>query len=137
MAKRQKRWIYSPRKPPRPMVPDTIKTDLEARAHELVEGVLKPTHIKPSAQDERFNYIVDIYTKWYRNYFYFCATYRSPGPYALAPFFETRFARVEYVGNGRFKLSYMRHTGQWWEIYTELSLHECLAAVKDEPHFLP
>jgi len=78
-----------------------------------------------------------VYTKWYRNYFYFCATYCSPGPYASAPSFETQFARLEYVGNQQFHLSYMRHTGQWWEIYTALSVEECFEAIRDEPHFLP
>jgi len=31
--------------------------------------VLKPPHVKPPSGDERFNYIVDIYSEWYRNYF--------------------------------------------------------------------
>lgn len=30
---------------------------------------------------------VDIYAKWYRRYFYFCAKYCSPAPNALSPFF--------------------------------------------------
>jgi hypothetical protein len=137
MAKRQKRWIYTPPRRPKPRVPDTVKMEVEARASELIESVLKPNHIKPALKNERFNYIVDIYTKWYRNYFYFCAKYRCPGPNAISPFFEAKFARLEYVGNGCFNLSYMRYTGQWWEIYTELSHDECLAAIKDEPHFLP
>jgi hypothetical protein len=47
------------------------------------------------------------------------------------------FARMEYAGNDRFNLSYMRHTGAWFEIYTSLSVDECLVAVRDDPHFLP
>ena len=137
MAKKGKMWIYNPPRPSKPSVPETLKMDLEARANKLVAGALKPAHIKPPSPDERFNYIVDIYTKWYRHYFYFCAKYCCPGPTALMPFFEARFARLEYMGNGRFNLSYMRHTEQWWELYTELSVQECLAAIKDEPHFLP
>jgi len=61
----------------------------------------------------------------------------SPGPHAIAPFFEVGFARMEYIGDHQFNLSYMRHTEQWWEIYTELSLDECLAAIREEPHFIP
>jgi hypothetical protein len=102
-----------------------------------VEEVLKPQHIQPPPKDERFNYLVDIYTKWHQSYFYFCATYHSPGPNAISPSFETRFARLAFVGNNRFDLSYMRHTGQWWELYSGLTLNEALAAIRDEPHFTP
>jgi hypothetical protein len=111
--------------------------DLEKKAEALVETVLKPTHIEPPPEDTRFNYIGDIYTKWYRSYFYFCAKYHSPGPNAISPFFETKFARLEYIGNGHFNLSFMRHTGKWVEIYTDLSVDECLSAVKDDPFFHP
>ncbi len=83
------------------------------------------------------NYIVDIYTKWYRHYFYFCAKYCSPGPNALSPFFETKFARMEYVGQNRFHLSFMRHTGEWIQIHPNASLAECLSAVQDDPCFIP
>ena len=137
MAKRRKMWVFSPPKQPRPKVPDAVKANVEAKANNLIETVLKPNHVKPASEDERFNYIVDIYSKWYRNYFYFCAKYACPGPNAISPFFEAKFARLEYISNGHFNLSYMRHTGQWWEIYTELSVEECLAAIRDEPHFLP
>ena len=95
------------------------------------------TLYKPPPQAVVVDYIIDIYSKWYRIYFYFCAKYACPGPNAILPFFETKFARLEYIGNERFNLSYMRHTGQWWEIYTELSLDESLDAIRDEPHFLP
>jgi hypothetical protein len=137
MAKRQKMWVYSSPKPPKPKVPDAVKIAVEAKAGQLIETVLKPEHVKAPPADERFNDIADIYAKWYRNYFYFCAKYCCPGPNALSPFFEAKFARLEYVGKGRFHLSYMRHTGQWWEIYTASSADECLAAIRDEPHFLP
>ena len=136
MAKR-KMWVFSPTKQPKSKVPDTIKVSMEAKANNLIESFLKPNHVKPPSEDERFNYIIDIYSKWYQNYFYFCAKYACPGPNAISPFFEAKFARLEYAGNERFNLSYMRHTGKWWEIYTELSLDESLATIRDEPHFLP
>ncbi|MBW2145438.1 MAG: hypothetical protein JRI22_00300 [Deltaproteobacteria bacterium] len=137
MAKRKKIWIKIPPRQPKPKVPDNVKMEVEIQASELTESVLKPEHVKAHVKEERFNYIVDIYTKWYHSYFYFCAKYRSPAPNAISPFFDVKFARMEYVGNGRFNLSYMRHTGQWWEIYTSLSIDECMALIKDEPHFLP
>ena len=137
MAKSRKMWIYSPAKPSKPKVPEAIKRDVETQAHTFVEAVLKPKHLAPEPKDKRFNYIVDVYTKWYRNYFYFCAKYCSPGPQAIPSFFETKFARLEYVGNQQFNVSYMRHTGQWWELYTALSVGECFEVIGNEPHFLP
>ena len=137
MAKRRKVWVYSPPRPPKPRVPDTLKATVEAGASELVEAVLKPEFVKPPPPDERFNYIVDIYTTWHRSFFYFCATYRSPHPDALSPTFEVRFTRLEYVGDDRFNLAYMRHTGKWWEVYRGLTLSECLTAIRDESLFWP
>lgn len=81
----------------------------------------------------RFNYIVDVYTKWYRSSFYFCATYACPGPQAISSSFETKFARMEYAGDGLFNLSYMRHTGKWFEIFKGLSIDECLETIRDFP----
>jgi hypothetical protein len=133
---RQKIWVYSP---PKPKVPHAVKVELEAKATELVNTVLKPEHIKPPPKNTRWNYIVDLYTKWHRNYFYFCAKYACPGPNALSPFFDTGFARLEYSGGvgrqSRFNLSYMRPTGRWWEIRHGLSLDRCLAEVRAEGLF--
>lgn len=137
MAKSRKRWVWVPPKPPKAAVPDSLKTELSIKAQELVEKHLKPTYIKPAPKNTQFNYVVDISTKWYRNYFYFCSTYACPGPNALSPTFEYRFARMEYAGMRKFHLAYMRHTGQWWQLYAGLTLDECLTAIRDEPHFFP
>ena len=137
MAKNGKMWNFRPSKKANPNVPDGVKSNVTAEAGKLIDTVLKPKHVKPPAEDARFNYVVDIYSKWYRNYFYFCAKYACPGPNAISPYFEDKFARLEYIGNGQFNLAYMRHTGKWWELYTELSLVECLDAIRVEPHFVP
>lgn len=111
---------------------------MEQRARKLVETVLKPECIEPPPKRAEFNYVVDIYTKWYRHYLYFCAKYACPGPNALSPFFESKFARMAYVGGtGRFNLAFMRHTGEWIEIYPDLSVDECLAAIRGDPLFQP
>ncbi len=137
MAKKEKCWIYNPRSAPKPKVPESIKLEVKKVCDELVESVLKPRSIDPDPQEDRFNYIVDIFTKWYRNYFYFCAKYRCPGPNAIEPFFETKFARMEYVDRDRFNLSYMRHTRKWWEVYPDMSLDECIETIRDDPLFTP
>jgi hypothetical protein len=107
------------------------------KSHQLVENDLKPQNILPPPKRGRFNYLVDIFTRWHQNFFYFCATYRCPGPNALSPFFEAQFARLKYVGANRFNLAYMRHTGQWWEIERGLSVDECLKLIKENGLFSP
>lgn len=134
---RKKMWVYSPPKPPKPKVPESVKSDLKTKADELIETVLKPQYIKEPPTDNDFNYIADISSKWYRHYFYFCAKYNCPSPNAISPSFETKFARMEYLENGGFNLSYMRHTEQWWEIYTDLPSDECLKLIEEGGHFMP
>ena len=136
MAKKQKIWGYRPPSAHKSKLPGAVKATVQGKATDLVERVLKPKFIKPPPEKEILNYVVDIYTKWYRNYFYFCAKYCSPAPNALSPYFEFKFARMEYVGLGaRFNLSFMRHTGQWVEIYQGIPLDECFSAIEYDPWF--
>ena len=68
MAKSQKMWVYSPSKPAAPKVSANTKAIVQQKANELVDKILKPTHIQPPPAPDEFqhNYIADIYTKWYR-----------------------------------------------------------------------
>ena len=118
-------------------IPDSIKIEIQKQANHLIESEFKPEHVKPKSSDNDFNYVVDIYAKWYRNYFYFCAQYRCPASNRISEFFEHKFARLECAGKDSFNLAYMRHTGQWWELYQGLSFKECLETIRQEPHFLP
>ena len=137
MAKRPKMWIYSPPKSAKPKVPDALKSEVADKANQLIEQHLKPAHIKKPPKDNRFNYIVDLYTKWYRSYFYFCSKYACPGPTAISPFFESRFARLEYVGGKKFNMAFMRHTGEWIEVMHDLTVEECMKVVKEDGFFQP
>ncbi len=135
MPKQQKPWGSSPRKTTSSQLPEALKIEVTTKANELIQMVLKPRYIQPPPENPQFNYIVDIYGKWYQRAFYFCAEYCVPGPNAIVPNFEAKFARMQYAGKGRFHLSFMRHTGQWIELYTDLTVDECLAAIRDDPNF--
>jgi hypothetical protein len=137
MARKQKTWTSSPKKPAKLSISEQIKAEVVQAGDKLVSDELRPRYVKPPPQHPQFNYIIDIFTKWYRNCFYFCAKYACPGPYAISPFFDEMFARMEYAGNNQFHLSYMRHTGQWFEIHQNLSLIECLNKIGEEPDFQP
>ena len=132
MATRKKRWVYSPPKPTKtnPKVPEEIKRYVQEKSNNIVENIFKPKYIKPNTEGYTSNNIVDIYTKWYRNYFYFCVKYERPsGSYPSS--FESKFARFEYLGDDKFQYSYMRHTGQWWPTFT-MTIDECLEHVTTE-----
>jgi len=114
-----------------------IKQEVDQKAGDLIEIVLKPKHIQPTPEGHQLNFLVDITTKWLGSKCFFISIYSSPGPHAISPTFETKFARMEYVRNAKFALSFMRHTGKWVELYDALSVDECLKAIQDDPWFVP
>jgi hypothetical protein len=118
-------------------VPADIQHEVQHRAQELIDSTFKPRYIQPPPQKPQFNYLVDIYSQWRGPFFYFCSKYCSPGPHALSPSFESKFARLQYAGDERFNLAYFRHTGQWWEVAQLLSLEECLARIEEGNIFTP
>ena len=134
MAKKRPK---TPSHPYSALVLRALKQEVDQKAGDLIENVLKPKHVQPPPKGHQLNYLVDITTKWLGSKCYFISVYRSPGPHAVSPTFETKFARMEYVGDGQFALSFMRHTGQWVRLYDGLSVDECLAAIRDDPWFEP
>jgi hypothetical protein len=139
MAKQQSlTWISRPAPGKRKAsLSGTLKDEVDTKARELIENVLKPKHVQPPPAEAQFNYITDITTKWLGSKCYFVSIYRSPGPHAVSPTFETKLARMEYVGDGKFALAFMRHTGQWVQLYERLSVDECMKAIQDDPWFQP
>ena len=135
MTKKPRQWVYSPR--PASRVPDAVKERVTAKAEEIIETLFKPRYIKPPPKKPRFNYIVDIYTKWHKNCLYFRAKYACPGPNALSPFFEESFTRLAYMANGRFNLAYMRHNDKWQDVFADLSLEEAFEEIRNQPFFHP
>ena len=131
------KYLWAPtRKRSIPKIPDSIKSEIKLKADTLIEQVLKPKYTQSPPEDNDFNFLVDIFSKWYREYFYFCSKYNCPSPNAMAPSFNSNFARLEYVDRDRFNLAYMRHTGKWVEIGFDLSLEECLDEIETGPHFM-
>lgn len=135
MAKPREAWNIRPAKKVASISP-LLKTEVERKARELIDKVLKPKYVRPPEKDERFNYIIDIEAKWFRNNFYFIASYACPGPNALSPTFEHKFARLEPLRDGTFALYAMRHTGkEWVGVFDALSAGECMKSIGDDPWF--
>lgn len=133
----RKIWMNVPPKASKPKVPESLKSVVKTKAEEFVQLFLKPHFIKEPPKDYQWNYIVDIFTKWYHRYFYFCSTWRSPGPNAISEYFEVRFARLDYAGGNKFNVAFMRYTGQWVEFMQDLSLDECIEEIKTNPLLQP
>ena len=137
MAQPREPWNIRPAKK-RASVTASIKTEVETKAKDLIENVLKPRHVLPPKKGEQFNYITDIGAKWYRNYFYFFSTYACPSPHALRPTFESKFARMEPLGDGKFALYFMRYTGkEWVGAFDALTVDESMKALQDDEWFMP
>ena len=132
----KKIWMYKPPKSSAPKVSDLTKASISAKAAKLIDN-LKPKHIRDPDPGNDFNYLVDIFGNWHGRYFYFCSKYNSPAANALSPSFELKFARIECAGSDSFNLSYMRHTGQWIEVFQGLTLDQCLDEIGNNPIFTP
>jgi hypothetical protein len=115
-------------------VPELEKRATEIRCNALIER-MKFNWIQPP--HPRYGYVSDVYGKWYRNYYYFCALYRYDAPQATQPEAEVKFSRLEYAGRGKYNLAYFRHTGQWFQVFEELSLEACLEEVEKNEIFQP
>src|SRR3982750_4092377 len=131
-ARKKPRRVWgTSRRSSKPKIPDYLKERVGTNAKRLAADVLKPRYVAPPPAEPRWNYKIDIYTTWFRGYLYFCATYACPGPDALSPTFETRFARMEYAGDELFHLAFMRYTGEWLEVYRDFNEDQALAAIRD------
>lgn len=120
----------------KPKLSDETKEQIKAKCDAFVDKHF-PDYIRPEPDHPRFSYIIGLHTKWHRNYFYFCATYRCPSENCISEFFETKYTRLEYLATDKYNLSYMRHTGKWYVVYYDLSLDECLTTIEDEELFHP
>jgi hypothetical protein len=136
MAKRREPWNIRPAKK-RATVTDSLKAEVETKAKDLIDNVLKPKHVLPPPAQAKFNYITDIQSKWHKNYFYFFSIYACLGPNSLNPTFESKFARMEPLGDGKFALYFMRYTGEWVGIFDALSVDECMKAIQGDEWFAP
>jgi hypothetical protein len=136
MAKRNlMTWIGKSSRPKKRSIPADFKAHVAIKVEKFVETVLKPKFIQPPPKKPRFNYIIDVAAKWHGSSLYFVSTYACPGPTAISPSFEAKFARIEFVGGGKFNLSFMRHTGKWIVLHRFLSLDECLEAIENDYWF--
>lgn len=129
-----KGWFYNPKSKD---VHEDLRTEIEHKARNIIDSELKKKYIKGKNPNNDYNYIADIYYKWIGNRFYLCSKYNCPSRRAISPSFESKFARLEYIGFDKFQLFFMRHTGQWIKLHQDISLEKAFKAIREEPSFMP
>jgi hypothetical protein len=134
---RKKSWGPVRQKKIKPKVPDIVKKTLNEKANKFIEKKMKPEYLKAPPEDNDYNYISDIYSKWHQHYFYFCTKYIVRSSNAIRPSFEDKFARLEYLENGNFNIACLRHTGKWWDQENDITVDECFKEILDNPCFMP
>ena len=114
---------------------DYEKSRIESQCQPVIEK-LKSQYVSKNPNKE-YNYLVDIYIKWYRDYLYFCEKNKSENPNRIADEFEDKFVRLKIIKKDKFDISYMRHTGKWFLIACDLTLNECLDMIENTPTLHP
>ena len=111
------------------------KSTIDAYFYPVVEG-FKQQYIS-KVPNKRYNYLVDVYSKWYQNYFYLCEKFEPGNSNELKKEFEVKFVRLKYTGKNQFDFSYFRHTGKWDLVAESLTMEECKDMIISIPAFQP
>ena len=117
-------------------ITNLAKDSVSKEANDLINNTLKPRYIKSKIENNFSNQLFDISLKWRGNSLYFLAKYNCLGENAISPTFESKFARLVFIGDNRFNLSYMRHTDKWFELHSGLSSQECFNAIETQAYFV-
>ena len=128
-----KKWMATAQKI---KITKSMKDSVSDEGNILIDNVLKPLFINPEKENHCSNQVFDIELKWRGNSLYFLAKYNCLGGNAISPTFESKFAKLVFVGNDKFNLSYMRHNDKWFELHIDLSSHDCFEAIATQPYFV-
>ena len=126
------------RKPPKPNAAfsEAEKARVTSACEQLIAEFMKPRFL-PEIQPTQFNYPVDILGKWRGAQYRFIQRYRSGFPDNLGEELDAPFARLDWIARDRFDLQWHRHTGQWWRLYSGLTLDEAVQTIKADGHLQP
>ena len=129
MPKREARWVRV-----RALSAEE-KAVIAAACERFIDETLRPRFL-PEVRPSQFNYPVDIVGKWRGSNYSFITRYRSGFPDNLGEEFDAPFTRLdhacEHAADIRFNVMWRRHTGQWWRIYSAVSLEEALRSVETD-----
>ncbi|MDX8453446.1 hypothetical protein RFM98_11815 [Mesorhizobium sp. VK9D] len=118
------------------MVDELEQKTIVAACEKLIEGFLKPrflSEIRPT----QWNYTVDIRGAWAGGRYRFIQRYRSGMDHNRGEEFDAPFARLDRIGPDRFDIYWMRHTGKWWRLHTDVTLAKALRILETDGHLHP
>ncbi|MHA1108277.1 MAG: DUF3024 domain-containing protein [Alphaproteobacteria bacterium] len=134
MPKREARWVRVK------TLTKEEKAAVATAGERFVAEVLEPRFL-PEIRPTAFNYPVDIFGKWRGSKYSFIQRYRSGFPENLGEEFNAPFTRLDHVeerlDETRFNVMWHRHTGQWWQLHSEVTLEEALRLIETEPMLQP
>eukprot|EP01037_Dinobryon_pediforme_P028427 gene28427-31701_t len=104
---------------------------IDAACRQLIADVLRPRFL-PEIRPNEFNYPVDILGKWRGAQYRFIQRYRSGFAENLGEEFDAPFGRLDWIGHESFDIQWHRHTGQWFRLYTCLTLVQALHALESD-----
>lgn len=123
--------IWAPA-PPRPKTPDDAeRLTIIAACETFIATVLKPRFL-PEITPTEWNYKIDIHGKWQAGRYRFMQRYRSGREQNRGAEFDAPFARIDRMGPDNFDIYWMRHTGNWWRLYTGVTLAEALRILETD-----
>jgi hypothetical protein len=135
MIKNKKYRGLTPKKSSKAKPSEHEKISIQNYFLPIIEN-FKGQYIKENPNKES-NYLIDVYSRWYQNYFYLCEKFKSEHPNRLADEFEVKFIRLKYTGENQFEFSYFRHTEQWYLVADDLTLDDCREMILSNPVFHP
>ena len=134
VPKREWRWVGAKR------LEAAEKAAIAASCDRFIAETLKPRFL-PAIRPTQFNYPVDIFGKWRGSKYSFITRYRSGFPDNAGEEFDTAFTRLDHleecVTETRFDIMWHRHTGQWFRLFSSVTLEEALRLIETEELLLP
>lgn len=129
MAKREWHWVRVKR------LDATEKAAIAAACDRLIAETLKPRFL-PEIRPTQFNYPIDIFGKWRGSKYSFITRYRSGFSDNAGEEFDSAFTRLDHLEEcateTRFDVMWHRHTGQWYRLFSSVTLEEALHLIETE-----
>jgi hypothetical protein len=126
-------WVQTNRPVP---AKEAEKQAIIAACEAFIRDVLKPRFL-PAIKPTEWNYPIDIRGAWAGGRYRFIQRYRSGFADNRGEEFDAPFARIDRRGPDKFDVYWMRHNGQWWRLYTGMTLTEALHAIETDPVLQP
>lgn len=128
---RKKQWIRTVGAARPAAVDDLEKQAIIAACETFIRDVLKPRFL-PEIRPTEWNYVIDIHGAWAAGRYRFIQRYRSGMEHNRGEEFDAPFARIDRLGRDCFDIYWMRHTGKWWKLHTDVTLVEALRILETD-----